>query len=276
MFRTFWAILFATLCLTVVAQQAVLQRLAPDQEATALRSAERIGMEIYRHDGAAWVATDAVLGLPGFKDDKRHAGWITQEKQGQIVVTFIDKTPSALYRVVVSSEGVAGPAVALEPPAPLSDYELGAAQAFVAATSVKIKRCADKYNPVVLPASDAAPNHWVVYLMPASTKKNVVPLGGSYRVEVNGAEVSSQRGFTNSCITLSTDFEGAAASSVPAGSKPVAMTVTHLLDAVPTEAHVFWSLWAKMPMYVSIAPHGSLWLVNGNNIKLVQRNIGTQ
>ncbi len=231
-------------------------------------------MDIYRHDRAAWVATDAAFKLPGFKDDKRHAGWITEEKQGQIVVTFIDRTPSALYRVVVSSDGVAGPATALEPPAPLSDYELGAARALDAASSTKFMRCTERYNPVVLPSSDPASNRWIVYLMPASTKKNVVPLGGSYRVEVNGAEVSSQRGFTNTCIALNTDFDAAAASKLPAGSKPVALTVTHLLDAVPTEVHVFWSLWAKMPMYVMVAPFGSLWSVDGNRIKLEARNIG--
>ena len=51
----------------------------------------------------------------------------------------------------------------------------------------------------------------------------------------------------------------------------VAVMVTHLLDAVPTEAHVFWSLWAGAPFYVSTPPNGTVWSVAEGRVKLLQR-----
>ena len=47
--------------------------------------------------------------------------------------------------------------------------------------------------------------------------------------------------------------------------------ITHLLDPIPTEAHVFWSLWARKPMYVATPPNGTIWVVDDGKIKLVER-----
>jgi hypothetical protein len=87
----------------------------------------------------------------------------------------------------------------------------------------------------------------------------VVPIGGTYRLETSGSSVISQRGFTRSCIALQSD------------TSAVGLMITHLLDPVPTEAHVFWSLWASKPMYVA-TPDGTLWIVEGGKIGLVERN----
>jgi hypothetical protein len=151
---------------------------------------------------------------------------------------------------------------ALESPTKLTAYESGAASARSAATTSKFQRCAEKYNSVVLPAADASGTNWVVYLLPGTTRNDVVPIGGTYRVETNGADIVSQRGFTRTCIALQTD------------PRAVGLVITHLLDAVPTEAHVFWSLWAKKPMYVSTPPNGTVWVIEGSKIKLVERKAG--
>jgi len=50
-----------------------------------------------------------------------------------------------------------------------------------------------------------------------------------------------------------------------------ALMITHLLDPIPTEAHVFWSIWAHKPLYVATPPNGTIWVVEGSKIRLVER-----
>nr|WP_295767990.1 hypothetical protein [Rhodoferax sp.] len=257
--RAALAIVLFLRCLSASAEEALPKDLPPSQEAAAVQSAERIGLAIYLHDRAAAVATDAAFKLHAFKEDQRIRGWITEEKQGQIVVTFIDQTPSALYRIAVSRDGTAGPVMALESATALTDYELGAASARAVASAAKFERCSDRYNSVVLPAADTLANNWIVYLLPGTTKSNVVPIGGTYRIDVSGNKISGQRGFTRTCITLQTAPDA------------VGLFITHLLDPVPTEAHVFWSLRAKKPLLVATPPYGTLWAVEGNSIRLTER-----
>lgn len=258
MTRYILAIALVLGCLTAFAEDSVPKELSPDREATALRSAEATGLAIYRHDQAAAVATDAALELRAFKKDKRIKGWITEEQQGQIVVSFMDQTPSVLYRVAVSN-GVAGPVTTVETPAPLTAYESGAAVARAAALASKFQPCSKSYNSVVLPSGDASESKWSVFLIPGTTRSTVVPIGGTYRIEVSGSNVVSQRAFTRTCIALQTD------------PRTVGLMITHLLDATPTEAHVFWSMWAHKPMYVATPPNGTIWAIEGGKIKLVER-----
>ena len=213
-------------------------------------------MAIYRHDHAASVATDAAIKQRNLTNGTRVRGWVTEEREGGIVVTFIDQTPAALYRVPVSKEGIAGEVTALDSPAPLTPYEAGASTARAAAMASKFQRCASSYNSVVLP-STASASSWVVYLIPGTHKRDEVPIGGTQRIEVQDGEIFSERGFTKSCLTL----------TAPANA--AALTVTHLLDATPTEAHVFWSLWIHKPMYVVTPPDGAIWAVEGSKIKLL-------
>lgn len=122
-----------------------------------------------------------------------------------------------------------------------------------------IEPCSKNYNSVVLPSGATPGTDWNVYLLPGTTKHNVVPIGGTYRMEIDGAKVVSQRGFTRTCIALQSEPEA------------VGLMITHLLDPIPTEVHVFWSLWAKKPIYVATPPNGTIWIVDGNKIGLVER-----
>ncbi len=198
--------LFAS-SLAASADDSLPKELPPEHEVPALLSAETTGLAIYRHDQAAAVATDAALKVRSFKKDKRVNGWITEERQGNVVVTFVDKTPVALYRVSVSN-GIAGSLETLETPAPLTAYETGAATARQAALASKFEPCSKSYNSVVLPSP--TDGKWLVYLIPGTTKNNVVPIGGTYRMEIVGSDVVSQRGFTRTCISLQTDPRAAA------------------------------------------------------------------
>lgn len=247
----------AAVSATAFAEVPIPAELPPAEEAAALRSATQTGAAIYRHDQAASVATDAALKSRRFKRDRRVRGWITEEQGGEINVTFLDEAPAALYRVPVKS-GVAGQLVALSTPAALSSYEAGAAAARSAALAAQFEPCAKSYNTVVLPTPDM-PEQWLVYLLPGTKKQDIVPIGGTYRFAIKEGQVVSQRGFTLSCIAIE--------------SRPqfVALMISHLLDPVPTEAHVFWSMWAKKPIYVATTAGRALWAVDGDTIKRVER-----
>ncbi len=239
------------------------------QIAKALLDAEAAGRAIYLHDRAAAVATDAVMELKTFRQDGKRgalAGWITEQRETGIVVTFLssEPVPRARYRATVASDGrVSGMVEALAAPVALTAYERGAARARTTAATVTFEPCSRTYNTVVLPATGEG-GGWAVYLLPGTTQHGVVPLGGSYRLDLDatGERILRQRPFTRSCIALD--------SPRNTGSmKAVALMITHLLDPMPTEVHVFWSLWARQPMYVATSEGN--WLIEDGKIRLMSR-----
>lgn len=224
----------------------------------ALARAEALGRALFVHDLAAERATDALMAhKSSLRDDKRVRGWITESHDDTVIVSIIDATPAVLYRVTVDADGaILGTPEVLAEPAALSTFEAGAAQARRAAMNSEIATCAPNYNSVVLP-SEESPGHWVVYLLPGTFDPEVVPLGGSYRLEVADGKVTNIRPFTNTCIQLRR------------GPQVAAMTITHLLDPTPTEVHVYWSLWARTPLYVSTDNNLSWKIGNGRISRVV-------
>lgn len=226
--------------------------------AAALARAEAQGRAVFLHDLAAERATDALMAehRPARKD-KRVRGWITEQHGDSIAVSFIDGTPAVLYRVRLDTRGASlGPVEVPTEPTPLTLYEAGAVQARSAAMGAEFQACGEKYNSVVLPASEDG-SRWTVYLLPATTRPDVVPLGGSYRMDVVDGRVAGSRAFTRSCIQLGR------------GREVEAMMVTHLMDPTPTEVHVHWSLWARKPMFVGTS-NGLLWNIEDGRIRQVE------
>lgn len=247
-----------------VAQDELPAALPPLQEDAAIRTAEHVGALLYQHDRAAAVATDALAKVRGFRRNKNLEGWITEARSDSIAVTFVGREKSgslaAFYRVAIDANGaVVGRASSLRPPEPLTEFETAAAQARDLAVRSAFQPCAEKYNSVVLP-SGSSQDEWIVYLLPGTTKRAVVPIGGSYRVEVDiRTGLATVRPYTKTCIQLQND------------PRAVSLMVTHLLDSVPTDVHVFWSIRAQKPIYVATPPHGTVWSVEGAKIRLVER-----
>jgi hypothetical protein len=250
---------------------SVPQELAPEEKKAALRRAEATGLTIFEHDHAAAVATDALGALGILKSDKRLRGWITEALGDGILVTFVSgdasETPQALYRVSVSSQGeVTGPPQELMTPQVLTEFESGAAAARLFAKDYSFQRCAEHYNMVVLPADSSASPNWVVYLIPGTQDALRVPLGGARRLEVDatGRTLISERGFSRSCVVLG-DPKG------DAKKRPVMLVATHLMDPVPTEIHVFWNLWSRIPLDILTISNGTVWGIEKGHISLVRR-----
>jgi hypothetical protein len=214
------------------AAESLPQELPAQEEQAALRSAEAMGLTIYKHDHAAAVATDALAALGIFKSDKRGRGWITEARGEGILVTFIsadaNEAPQALYRVSVSKAGeVTGPPEEIKVPEPLTEFESHAAAARLFAAKYSFQPCAEHYNTVVLPADSSALPNWVVYLIPGTQDALRIPLGGAHRLELDatGRHLISERAFTRSCLVLG-DPKG------NAKLRPVMLVATHLMDPV--------------------------------------------
>lgn len=242
-------------------------------EFVAVADAGRIGSALFRHDRAAWIATDELQKKRSIRRDKRVRGWVTEDIADGIRVTLIgavDATETrALYRIDIPDQGKPGKRIILDPPVALSPYERDAFRARSLAidmlVSGKLEACSTNYNTVVLPKgiSDTA---WSVYLMPPLRDADLIPLGGAYRITVDPdhPDALASRGYTRSCIGLSKDKDA------------VAAVVSHILDPNPTEIHVFWSILTETPMWVVTVDGGGLWYVRGPNITKYRRDEPTE
>lgn len=229
-----------------------------EPEAAAIGAAEAAGSRIWRHDRAAAVVSDALVARS--PRDARVRGWITEEGGDAIVVTFVDATPAALYRATVAADGkLVGGLTAHDAPVALSPFEAGAAAARAAALASKDwPRCANSINTVVLPSAPGGASAWTVYLLPGTTRADTVPIGGTHRIETDDrGTIVAQRPFTRTCVALQTD------------PRAVGLVISHLLDPTPTEAHVYWSLWAGKSLYV--ATERTTWAIESGKVSVVER-----
>jgi len=124
-----------------------------------LKAIEERGRQIYVHDYASAVVSDAVVPLITPTARNHIRGYVTEEKGGTIVVTFYgtgeDERLYAWYRAAVGPDGrMLGTVSRYEVPQALSEYEEHAAAARQVSKQFEMRRCAQNYNTVVLPKPD--------------------------------------------------------------------------------------------------------------------------
>ncbi|WP_159744351.1 hypothetical protein [Luteimonas cellulosilyticus] len=235
---------------SVSAQEATPEALQPE-----IASAQSNGRMMFLHARAVAAVRAAMQEDRDMRRDRRIAGEVTEGRDGKITVTVLDETPAALYRATVLADGtIELPINVLPSPGQLSTLEAGAAQARATALAFDTPRCGKHYDTITFPTNEA--DQWVVYLMPRPARGSV-PVGGAFRLETVGTTVTEGRSYTNTCIAMASN------------PKSEAMIITHLLDPVPTEVHVFWSLWEGKPFFVSTAEDG-LWKIEEGRISPVE------
>lgn len=281
-------ILLASMLATApaVAQDAVRDAIGNSPEAKAVAKgvlddlqpavtrAEFLGRQMYLHDRAAWLATDAMLAdrrMRKLKD--RLGGWVTEPSALGLRVIFFsnDDTPRRLYEIDVDESERLSDAV-LESPEPLSPDHFAQLRARAQAQQQSYMACARQYNTVVLPAADGID----VYMMPGFAKDDLYPLGGYhlYRFDSSGEKLLSTRKFTNGCIDL--DESIAVPKAADDGFRPIGMMFSHLLDPQPTEVHVFVSLYAKNAFAVTTTGNHLLWRVDHGRVSLIDSLVPTE
>jgi hypothetical protein len=226
------------------------------------------GQLLFALDRAAWVATDDMQERVPRAQQQDVRGFIVDRDGRDHVVIFFaleGEQAVALYRGRVGANGVAsretfarGQRPALSP----TQQRLARVRAQLAAAAPNLAMCSRSSAnlAIVPPATPDGPID--LYVMTPQTDLNTLPFGGHHRLTLdNAGRITAQRAFTNGCLNM---------TKPPAGeNQPVGLMVTHLLDPIPTEIHVFSALAAQMPVYVGTRE--SVWEVTGERIRFVSR-----
>lgn len=247
------------------AADAARPRVTPE-EASATRLAFERGKLIYAYDRAAWQGSDDLVAkVPDYAS--RVGGWIVDGPAEAPTLVFYDKDEADPHAVYIAS--FRGGRLASSQALGASDDRTltPARKAMIAARHAAVDalegagatRCKEQpFNSVVLPPERSGAPTLVYILTPQSSSK-AIPIGGHYRVEVaQGGSAGKPRPLTETC------------SEVPltesAPGRPAALVVSHKLDRVPTEIHVFSSLAAGRPVVVTTSDK-RVWEVDGTGIR---------
>jgi hypothetical protein len=240
-------------------------------EAEALKRAVERGRLIYALDQAAWISSDELSRrLPD--PHSGVSGYVVEpvgERRYRAVYFRLDgETPRAVFTAEVRAGKVTSSRVfAPGDEAHLSPLALRMVRARAVALASAAKRglapCAKgPFNTVVLPASERN-GPIPVYLLTPQVRPGEFPFGGYHEFDVraDGAILGS-RAFTEGCLPLN------GAALTPAHPQALGVAVVHRLDPVPTEIHVYLSLWMGRPVLVETSPD-RVWRVDGDRIGLV-------
>ncbi len=262
------SLMFAIAPTTVRAKDeaAPTPKAIPAELQAAVTRAEFLGRQIYLHDRAAWLATDAMLADKRMKALKeRVGGWVTEPTAHGIRVIFIskDETPVRLYQIEMDEREALSEAV-LESPEPLAPEHHAQLRARALAGSQSFMMCSKQYNVVTMPSAEGIR----VYMMPSFPAHGVYPLGGYhlYETDSTGEKILASRKFSNGCIE-----HRDVAPGQPKDATSAFGMFTHLLDLQPTEVHVFVSLYAKVPMMILSVDNKLTWTVIKGKIAFLDK-----
>ena len=234
-----------------------------DVDKVAVQFARDRGVDIYRHDQAAWHSTDALKEDIPDLNNSRIAGWVTTKAENGLKTTYW-RPDGNDYRGVYSATWTGTKTVdrkiLTDANNELSREQNQMIEAFKLIDLNKVERCkSSPFNLVTLPPDE--PNGPItIYLLTPQTESKKYPLGGHHRFEVQNGKVKSQRKFMNSCFDMDLEEQ-------KNNLTPKMFFVTHMLDPVPTEIHVFSSISARIPIGVITIDNEYIWAIDGNNGK---------
>ncbi len=225
---------------------------------------EKLGRELYRQDQLAWVATDVVLAKIGQATlaAGSPAGWVVDVSGEKPLVRFLRQQGDgveAAYDVRFEAQGE--PVVETPADRHLTEKQLAQFHALQAAKkellSGRHPLWKGPYNHVLL--DDPAGSGFLVYFLRPKPARDVIPVGGHYRVTVSAdgkSVVQVDRLFAS---FLTVDKRRAP------GEKVEAAIMSHIVSDTPLETHVFLSLQDSLPFYV-ITPDKKVWKVDAGSI----------
>jgi len=240
--------------LLALAAPAAARCAAPQLSATEhseLRRNIELGTLLYRYDQSAWHVTDAALAAMPEAITRGSRGYVTTPAPGGLRTTFFGASGSTLfpiYSAIWTGAAIAGEErYAAGRHAALSADELRLidARRIALEGAGQLTMCSKAQpNVIVVPdPADAALTH--VYVLTPQSSSGSFPMGGHHRVDVRDGRIVGSRAFAKSCIALGNQ-------KIPEGAKPAAMFITHLLDPIPTEIHVFTVFGSGLPLYVGV------------------------
>lgn len=270
-------LLAATACLTGLAAPSLAQ--APEtapatepatpevsEESRALARAVERGRLLYRLDRAALLATRDMLAQIPDPTGAGINGFVAEPEGDDTIVTFYAPSGNgraAVYRGVIGGGAVKSREVFAPGAGPaLTPQQQRMAEARAASDSLERQSCAGSaFNVAVIPPeADEGPVE--VYLFTPQATRGQFPMGGHYQAGIGqDGQVVSSRAFANSCVMLS-------AEGNVAGVSATSLAVAHPLDPIPTELHVFMSLWTGKPLDVTAGDR--VWRVDAQGISIAE------
>jgi hypothetical protein len=222
----------------------------------------------------------AHAGLIGTQDMLAHvsepgaagiSGWIAVPEGNAVTVIFYaaganGAPPASVYRVSIVGGRVTGRQTFLtgnRPP--LGPHEARMAAARAATDALDHHPCGgDDFNVfVVPPAGPDAPID--VYQLSPQTGRGHFPLGGHFKstIAADGSVVASTS-LAAACADL-------AVPETAAGQEAHPLPITDAADPLPTELHVFLSIWTNHPLVVAVGEPRRLFAVTGEGISAVRQ-----
>lgn len=231
-------------------------------EASRIADAAHRGALIYRYDQAAWHSSDALVADLERAELAAVRGWVVLPAGDALRTIYYGGELGAriaLYSADWSSGDRTSNRRRYTTP---EDQRLDAEAVRLIALRDSIsfdglQNCSNRaFNIVTLPAS-ATGSSDSIYLLSPQTDRNI-PFGGHHRIDFAEGRVTARRRFTNSCIAFP-----------PQGDM---LFISHLLDPVPTEIHVFSMYAAGRAVAVGTAD-GRVWAIEpssgGPRIRLI-------
>ena len=210
-----------------------------------------LGALLYRYDQSAWHVTDAALAAQPEVIKTQSRGYVTAPTPHGLKTTFFGQTGEAYYPIY--SAVWTGSKIEDEQSYPdgrqqtltADDLRLIEARRVALDGAGQLAMCSKaRPNVIVVPdPADGALTH--VYIMTPQSRNDSFPMGGHHRIDVKEGKIVAQRAFAKSCLELGKQ-------PMPEGAKPVGMFITHLLDLVPTEIHIFTVLGSGFPLFIGV------------------------
>ncbi|MBY0401085.1 hypothetical protein K2X89_12380 [Myxococcota bacterium] len=231
--------------------------IAPESDRSKMTAVERRGYDLYLYDIAAARATVEALAEMDLAGTGSR-GWIVVPYESGLLVRFIDRADRAEVDISVDPYSALTPLVMRDvPPKLLSPRERAMWRARQLVLDQPFVRCADRYNPVVLPETDAPDSPWLVYLLATSDDPHQVVLAGhqKFRVDAEGRTVLEHVPLSRSCLTVS------------AKADPSTYFITHDASSEPVETQVYSSLAHGLTLFVGVVEPRRSWKIDGGRVR---------
>ncbi|WP_417230206.1 hypothetical protein [Brevundimonas sp.] len=202
----------------------------------------RIGLEMYRLDRAAWLATDALRETITAQELTTVRGWLVEPAGNGHRVRFYregDPDPVPGWDIVVTR--TAGP-VTPTTETRLTPVELAQTRALTTArANIGELRCSARVNTVIMPDPDT--DDWLVWLLVPTPDSGAIPVGGHYRFRISpdGQSVLRRDQLSNGCFF---------ADPAPEGSRDTMLFYTQIVSRGPVETQVFLSIQKQMTLLI--------------------------
>jgi hypothetical protein len=220
---------------------------------------------------AGQIGTQDMLAHVSNPDSAGISGWIAVPEANAVTVIFYAAAangapPTSVYRVSIVGGRVTGRQTFLSGNRPpLGPHEARMAAARAATDALDHHPCgSDEFNVFVVPP--AAPDAPIdVYQLSPQTERGHFPLGGHFKSTIapDGSVVAS--------AALSATCAGLAVPEIVAGQEAHPIPVTDETDPLPTELHVFLSIWTRHPLVVAAGDPRRLFAVTGEAIAPVRQ-----